>query len=328
MRVLLTGATGFVGGAVARALLARGHILRVLARQRDKARPLERFGAEIIVGELRDPAALAEAAEKTDAVVHAAGITAEPLPGDFTQVNVEGTRNVLEAASGAGTVQRLLYISSMSACGPAPAGGRLSEETPCHPLSAYGRSMLNGERLVRAFGERLPVTLVRLPVVYGPGDKKLVPLYRLARLGFLPALKTHSQHLSLLYVDDLGCGVAEALESPQAAGETFFLAHPETVSAPELMQTIGFAAGTEVTVVTVPRAAAFGAAFIAEGLGRLIRLPSPLNTDALTDLWGEDWSCSAARARDILGFEAQVGYREGLRRAAPWYLGQPLEGRR
>jgi len=323
MRVLVTGATGFVGGALVAALREHQHDVRALVRSRPRAEGLVAQGVELTLGEVGDRQALADAVGGVQAVVHLAGLLAEPHPGDFIRVNVEGTRNVVEAAEAAG-VERLVFVSSVSASGPSPTGAPLTETQPSSPASAYGRSKADAERLVRAHGERLPYTIVRPPVVYGPGDRKLLPLFKLARLGVLPSAGAGTERVSLVHVRDLAVGIAAALEHPAAARDTFFLADPDAPSLRELLRTIGLAAGADVHVLPLPPAAVFGAALLTETLGRLVRRTPMFNSDLIADLVGHSWVCSPDHAREVLGFETKIGWREGLRDAAGWYLAQSL----
>lgn len=323
MRVLVTGASGFVGGAVVSALLERKHEVRALVRNRARAPRLAELGVDLALGHLEDPQALREAVTGVQAVMHVAGLLAEPLPGDFTRVNVEGTRNVVEAAVAA-RIERLLFVSSVSAVGPSSSGVPLTESRPSSPTSAYGRSKADAERLVRAHGERLPYTIIRPPVVYGPGDRKLLPLFKLARLGALPSAGAGAERVSLVHVRDLAVGMVTALEHPAAARETFFLADADAPTVHELLRTIGLAAGADVHVVQLPPAAVFGAALLAETVGRLVRRTPMFNSDFIADVVGHSWVCSPDHARDALGFEAKIGWREGLRDAAGWYLAQSL----
>lgn len=324
MRVFITGATGFIGGAIARELVARGHTLRALVRNQAKVAKLEALGVETARGDLEDPASLAEAARGAEAVMHVAGITAEPLPGDFTHVNANGTRNVLEAAAAAASVRRFVYLSTMSAVGPGIGGAPLVEDQPCEPISAYGRSKHNAERLVRAYRERFAVTILRPALVYGPGDVKLLPLFKLARWGVTPTFGSDGQRLSVIHVDDVARGVAMALDEPRAANETFFLAHPDAPTTRELVRSIGLAAGADPLVIAVPPTAAFGAALVAEGLGRMLQRPSPFNAGFVAELLGDSWLCATEHARDELGFSAAIGLTEGLEQAATWYASRPL----
>jgi dihydroflavonol-4-reductase len=325
MRVLVTGASGFIGGAVARELQRRGHGVRALVRSRLRAKELARLGAELVVGELEDPTSLALALHETDAVVHAAGLTVEASPGDHSRVDIEGTRNVLEAVVARGGIERVLFVSSVAAMGPAPVGGRLEETMPCLPVSAHGRAKLDGERLVRALSrDAYAYTIVRPPVVYGPGDRKLAPLYKLAQTGVLPGLDDATRRGSLIHIDDLVRGLADALESPAGANEHFLMADPEAPTLDEVLRTIGFAAGNQVTLLRLPRGAVFGMAVLAQGLARLTGRPTAFTPDLLADVFGDSWECSTEHARAVLGFEAKIGWRDGLRSAAAWYLERSL----
>jgi nucleoside-diphosphate-sugar epimerase len=320
MLVLLTGATGFVGGAIARTLLTRGQRLRTVCRNVAKGEALAALGLDVITGDVRDAAIVKRAVLGVDAVVHAAGRTIEPASGDFVHANVETTRAVLEAAASAPSVKRLVFISSLAAVGPAPRGTELTEESACRPVSAYGRSKYNAESLVRAFGDRLGFTIVRAPLVYGPGDTKLGPLFKLAKVGVLPTVGHDETHVSLLHTNDLADGVAIAVMHDGAANQTFNFAEPQAPSVRELLTAIGKAVGCDVTVLRVPALLALGAALVAEGAGRIRQRLSAFNPDSLNDLLGDNWVCSTTHAHDTLGFTPSHTFRQGFEQSAAWYL--------
>ena len=312
--LLVTGGTGFVGGHLLEHV--RGPA-RALVRRRSACLPA---GIEPVFADLATGEGLAEAIRGADTVIHLAGVTKALRAGDYFAGNARATENLARLAAGRGI--RFVHVSSLAAAGPSLNGTPAKEDDTPHPVSEYGRSKLEGECIVRAL---LPeAVIVRPPVVYGPGDRKLLPLFKLARFGVLPSAGDGTERVSLLHVRDLAVGLVAALEHPAAAGQTFFFADRDAPSLHELLRTVGLAAGADVHVVPLPPVAVFGAALLTETLGRLVRRTPSFNSDLMADLVGHSWVCSPEHAREVLGFEAKIGWREGLRDSAGWYLAQSL----
>ena len=205
MRTLVTGATGFTGGHLARGLLARGHLVRALVRDPGRARDLESAGIELAVGDVRDRRAVDSALVGIDVVYHVAAIyrQAGVSTETYRAVNATAVRGVIEAAAAAG-VKRVVHCSTVGVHGNVehpPA----DEDAPLHPGDIYQITKLEGERLARETGARLgiEVTIVRPSGIYGPGDRRLLKLFGgIARRRF-PMLGSGEIYYHLTYIDDL-----------------------------------------------------------------------------------------------------------------------------
>ncbi len=228
MKALVTGATGFVGSHLAEALRRRGDEVTALARSASKAAALEPLGVRVVPGDLHDRAALQRAVEGQDVVYHVAGVVAARGEADFLAANRDGTRHVVEAAERAG-VGRLVLVSSMAAAGPTVRGHPLRGDEPPRPVTAYGRSKLAAEDVVTA--SRLPWTIVRPPMVYGPRDQEVLKVFRLARLGLAPVLGDGTQELSAVHGADLAEALVAAGTTGAAAGRIYYACHPEVFTS-------------------------------------------------------------------------------------------------
>ncbi|HLL82361.1 MAG TPA: NAD-dependent epimerase/dehydratase family protein, partial [Longimicrobium sp.] len=186
---LITGGTGFVGGHLAAHLVRQGWKLRALVRPTSDTAALRALGADLVSGDLDAADAIAAAADGADTVFHLAGATTAPSEAAFRRANTQGTRNVVSGVLRAGAKpRRLVYASSYAACGPAVDGRpRRIGETPA-PISAYGRSKLDGEAEARAAeGQGVEVVVLRVPAVYGPGDRaSFLPLFKLVKRRLAP----------------------------------------------------------------------------------------------------------------------------------------------
>ena len=229
MRVLVTGATGFLGSHVAEQLARQGHAVRVLVRRTSDRTFLQGFEAEEALGEVTQPESLPAVVDGVEAIVHAAGLTKARSAAEFEAVNARATSELARAAAGSG-VQRFLYVSSLAAAGPSADGRPRTEEMPLEPISAYGRSKARAEAHVREQVGDERWTIIRPPIVYGPGDRALLPVFRMVACGVVPLVGFGSRHYSLIHVSDLVRGIAEALAHPQAAGRVWLWTPSSTTS--------------------------------------------------------------------------------------------------
>jgi nucleoside-diphosphate-sugar epimerase len=318
VKALVTGATGFVGSHVVDVLAARGDTVVVFARSAARAAPLARLGVRVALGTLDDPAALAAALAGVDVVYHLAGLTAAVSEAEYLRVNADGTRQLVAAVRSVSPGARFVYVSTQAALGPSAPGQALAEDTPCRPLTAYGRSKLAGEAVVRA-ADGLAWTIVRPAAVYGPRDREFLPMFRLVRTGIAPVFGSGAQQLSLVFAPDLAEAIVRAGSTPTAAGRTYHAAHPEVVTSRELALTVGRAVGRAPLVVPVPGALATPLVSligrIAAARGRL----STLNADKMAEFLAPAWVVSSAAAERDLGWRAAHALADGTRLTAAWY---------
>jgi farnesol dehydrogenase len=305
MKVLLTGATGFLGRTVARQLAARGHELRLLARPASRLEGLP--PCEIASGDVTDAASLRAAAAGCQAVLHMAALVKiwVPDPGRFDAVNVGGIRNVLAAARAASA--RVVYTSSFIALGPSGAGAL--DATRPHPgppyRNAYERTKAEADRIARAAAEAGEDVVLLYPgVIYGPGEMTEGNI--VARLvadhlnGRLPALVGPGDRLwSYAFVEDVAAGHALALERGRA-GERFVLGG-ENASLQQLFELVREATGVSAPRLRLPFA-------LASAIGRLQWLwaeatgQPPLLTPGEVGIFREHWACDSRHAAERLGY--------------------------
>ena len=295
MKLAITGGTGFVGSHVIDAALAAGHAVIALTRRPQPERP----SVQWIEGSLSDSASLERLIDATDAVIHVAGVINAPDADGFEEANVAGTLALLAAATAGGT-RHFVHVSSLAAREP--------------QLSQYGASKARSEALVEASG--LDWAIVRPPAVYGPGDKEMLELFRMARGGqiFMPPKGS----LSLIHVDDLA-RLLLALAAPESP--TKLIVEPDDGKPGgwthrEFGAALGEAVGVPARTIATPRfLLAIGSRF-----DRLLRRgKAKLTPDRVAYFCHPDWVASRERAVPDELWRPEIPTVQGLKETAGWY---------
>jgi nucleoside-diphosphate-sugar epimerase len=316
MKALVTGATGFVGSHLAEALKRRGHQVTALARSSRKAEVLTAQGARVVAGDLHDAAALDRAMAGQDIIYHVAGVVAARDEAEFLRCNRDGTLNILNAAERSGN-PRFILVSSLAAAGPASPGAPLTgRETP-HPVTAYGRSKLAAEEVVRA--SALGWSIIRPPIVYGPRDREVLKIFRLARFHLAPVFGDGSQELSAVYAADLAEALVSAGENPVTVGGIYSACHPEVFTSAELGHAVARAMGGSVTTIRIPNAVGRALLSLTETGARITRQVTILTTDKANEFFQPAWTGDPGPLTRDTGWQATYDLQRGLADTYKWY---------
>lgn len=327
MRVLVTGASGFVGGHLARMLSQRGHQVIALVRKSSNRRALEQLpGVQFALGDLTTGEGLAEAVQGVDWVQHVAGVIKARTAEEYFQGNAEGARRLCLELSRLEKPPRLVFCSSLAAAGPATIGKPRREEDPPAPISTYGRSKLGGELAVRQYAGAVPSVIVRPPIVYGPGDSvNLPPLLAMGRLGLFLKAGLGPKHYSFIHVEDLcealiaAASLGKNLSPSEEAQGVYFVADPQLYSWEEFCQALALAlGGRKARVLPLPDALGYAVGLTSELAGRLTNQVPILNRDKAREMRQAAWTCSPARAQNEIAFAARE-LPQGLRHTVEWY---------
>jgi nucleoside-diphosphate-sugar epimerase len=319
VRDLVTGATGFTGGHLARGLAARGHAVRALARDAARARDLEAAGIQLSVGDIRDPRALDAAMTGVHTVYHIAAVYRQAGISEDTYraVNAVAVGGVVEAAARAG-VRRVVHCSTVGVHGDI-ARPPADEDAPLRPGDVYQVTKLEGERRAREAGERLgvEVTIARPTGIYGPGDRRLLKLFRGVVRGF-PILGRGEIYYHLTYVDDLVEGFRLCGEHPAASNRTYILAGGEVTTLNELVALVADVAGVRPPRLHLPVWPFWIAGALCEAVCVPLGLEPPIYRRRV-DFYTKSRAFDIARARREIGYAPRVGLREGIARTLDWY---------
>jgi 2-alkyl-3-oxoalkanoate reductase len=321
MKVLVTGASGLVGSHVVDAIAARGIPVVLLLRKTSSTRFVERrlAEAEVRLGSVEDAAGLHAALEGVTHVVHCAGLTKAIRVSEFYEVNQAGTRRLVDAVNEhAGTVERLVLVSSLAAAGPASPGRPARESDPPHPVSEYGRSKLAGEREV---AEHCSVSyaVLRPPSVYGPRDAEFLRLFKAARAHLLASFGGGRQELSFVFAPDLAEAAVAALTHPAADRQTFFVAGAEVATAGDFARRIATEMKTWTLPLALPTAALWPVCAFEEWRAGLRGKANVLSRQKYPELRAAAWTCDPSLLRQSLGFACPTTLEQGIRRTLAWY---------
>ena len=331
-KTLVTGASGFIGSHVTAALVAQGDEVTCLARKTSLVDPLRKLGVRVLHGDVSDPDSLSAAVAEQDVVYHLAGCTRTLDRRSFYAVNHRGTANLVEACARRATPPTLVIVSSLAAAGPVADGRPRIETDPLHPVSYYGRSKRAGECAAEAMADRMPITVVRPPMVVGEADLMSLPLFRsIARFGVHMMPRWREHRISVIHADDLSrllilaAQRGQRLTAPrgdacQSAQGYYFAAADEDPLYSDFGRMIAEAARRHLLIIvpTMPPVV-WAVASAGEAVARIRRVPIVMNFDKAREITSGLWLCSAQKAAADLGFCVAAPLRERIFQTMEWY---------
>ena len=323
--ILVTGSTGFIGLRVLDYLANKGNIIRVFLRPESVVGTLPE-GVEVVRGSFSDLEALACAVRGVDRIVHLAGLTKAVDEAGYNAGNVTPVENLLDAISEHNkTLKRFLFVSSLTAAGPASEGlcGVRESDFP-NPVSAYGRSKLRAETLCMERSTDIPITIVRPPAVYGPGDRDVLQVFQMLAKGVLvTAGSAAKQRFSMIYIDDLVSGIMMAARADKSVGRIYYITSRHSCSWDDLIAAsqpvIGF---KKLLKVSLPKPLVYLVGLVIGSAGVFSGKPSLINRDKANELVQDYWVCSPDQAELDFGFNAGTSLDEGVAKTISWYFRQ------
>ena len=320
--VLVTGASGFLGGRLAEMLAERGEPVRVLARGSSDLRHMSHLQIHIVRGDLGDTAALAEAMRGVRVVYHCAACSTDwAASATYITANVAGTQNVLDAAVRAGSVERFLHVSTTDVYGYPRVP--CDESAPMRDVGLpYNRTKIQGEEAVwRAHREHgLPVTVLRPATIYGPRGKDfVVEIAKLLRQRMMLLIDSGRARGGFTYVDNVAQAMMDAAASSRTVGRAYNISDGTGVTWRDYTCALADALGYRRPRLSLPFPIAMALGASMEVPFGLLKLDGrPLLTRHAVYLLARDQEYPAARAREDFGFAPQVSFAEGMARSAEW----------
>jgi dihydroflavonol-4-reductase len=332
-RVFLTGGTGFIGRHLVEALIARGDQVRCLVRHTSDTKNLEETGVELIYGDITDSSTYQDVVPHSNVVYHLAGAVQASRPDLFTSVNEIGTRELIAACARADQPPVVVYVSSIAAGGPGSCTRPLKEADPPAPVSYYGRSKLAGEFAARSLAGKVPVSIVRPPIVFGEYDRDVLRLFQFAARGWYPVAGWRPRCYSLIHAIDLAQALIQTADrgerlpgvtssAPDGQG-VYYATEKQAPESKVLGSMLAEALGRNtLRIIRVPSIFLYGIGAVFEAGARMGGSASILNLDKAREVRAGSWICSGTKMAEQLGFIPECGLDQRLAQTAKWYQQQ------
>ncbi|MCA9933122.1 MAG: NAD-dependent epimerase/dehydratase family protein [Ardenticatenaceae bacterium] len=322
--VAITGATGFVGGALARELAQQGHELRLLARANSDRSGLAGMAVDWQVGDVLQADTLPDLVRGVDWVIHAAGMLGQAgVPESaYHQLHVEGTRHLLTAVARHNPGARVLYVSSPGVLGPID-GPPADETALLAPSNPYERSKAAAEQVALDFAANgLDVVIARPEFIYGPGDLHVLGLFQAVQRGMFFTIDGGRAVCHPTFIADAVAGMIGCLLNGRSA-HVYHITGPRPVSFRELGDTIAAALGVRSPWLSLPKPLALLAAATLEVMGKVTGITPPLSRTGVA-FFSENRRFSWQKAHDQLGYTPQFDLAQGVAETVGWYQKQEL----
>ena len=269
--------------------------------------------------DLLNPASILKCTKDTEYIIHIAGITKAKHKSEFITGNITTTHNLLSAASQSKNLKKFCYISSLTAVGPSPTGVPLSETAHCHPITAYGKSKLEAERLCKCYSGKMPIVIIRPPAVFGPRDTDILEIFKWVSHGLKPILGSSAKTLSLVYAPDLAKGIVQATFDDRTIGETYNIADPTIFTFASIIDYLSTLIHKRTIQVHLPKGLVYSMAGIMQFVTFLGKKPAVLNIEKARDLLQTHWVCDPRKIQEHIGFQTSTSIYDGVSKTFQWY---------
>ncbi|MEI7482839.1 MAG: NAD-dependent epimerase/dehydratase family protein [Elusimicrobiota bacterium] len=312
--VVITGGTGFIGSALAKALIVRGYSVRIFTR-RMPARRLE--NAQYAVVSFDDKESLRNAAEGADFIVHMAARLFSRTEEGFERANITGTSNLVKAAGSLSKHPvKFIYISSLAAGGPSPsAAAPRTEAMADAPVSKYGSTKLGGEKKVRELPATIRYTVLRPPIVYGKNEFAVSKIAEWVRKGFMVNSGSNEGAFSFIYVDDLTAAIITSMEEPATDGQTYYVCENRTYPWRVFIGLLAEAMKVKLPrMLNLPKSFLYALGLVYEGVSWLGGAEPVFNRDKAREGAAGNWIASPTKWERDTGWKSWTGLEEGIRK--------------
>lgn len=320
LKVLVTGATGFIGSHLVQILVGENWDVTCLIRSKSRTDFLQKFPVRFVEGSANDLDSLGKAVKGQDYVFHLAGRIYPASRTVYDIANHQLTRNLVQACLRKNTsLKRFVYISSISAAGPSLPNFYSEENQAPSPISEYGRTKLKGEEAVREAWGLIPATIIRPPSVYGPRQQETEHLIKLISKRIVPLLKGKKETTSLIYVKDLIQGILQAALSPKTKNQVYYLTDGNGYSWQNIILTVKRVVLGESFFFPLPEELIFFVAWLVDMLKKTGFIKSYFGRKLWRAMTQTPWLFSSSKAEKDFGFHARYSLENGIKETVDYY---------
>jgi nucleoside-diphosphate-sugar epimerase len=317
---VVTGSNGFVGSHLVDLLIEKGFTVRCIVRETSSLKWLEGKEIELFKCGLFDKKGIGEAFKDAEFIFHVAGVVKSKTKDGYYSGNVETTRNLLDVASKNNSkIKRFVVVSSQTVTGPSLNGKPVDEETKCMPLTTYGKSKLEEEKLALSYTNKLPITICRASAVYGERDTEIFIYFQNFAKRLTTKIGFDKKILNLIHVKDLVEGFYLAAKSDKAIGEIYFISSEQFYSWDDVYDVTSKILGRKAIKFVVPHFLVYTISAIAQFFSMFSSKAATLNLEKAKDLVQHAWICDTSKAMRDFGYKQNISLEEGIKRTCDWY---------
>jgi nucleoside-diphosphate-sugar epimerase len=322
-KVLITGASGFIGSHLTDELLHRGCEVHCLVRKSSDLEWLDTTRLHLHTLDLRQPDIDWSFLENIDTVFHCAGLTKAKTRQEYFLVNAESCRPFYKALVEHGqNLKCVVHLSSLAAVGPGEPGQTIDENTPCNPITYYGKSKLAGEQIAQEFASSLPMIILRPPVVYGPREKNFFLYLKSIRQGWCIRVGTTQRYLSLIHSSDLVAAMITASEGEIMPDNIYFVTDGNIYTWDDVSQLAMQSLQIKARIFTLSEKNLKRAAMLSEAVAGFMQKTALLDRQRVLDICQSSWTASPQKFFDRFDFKPQFDLAHGLPHTLEWYQQQ------
>jgi dihydroflavonol-4-reductase len=320
MKAFVTGATGFVGSHLVEKLLSMNHEVYCLKRKTSNTKWLKGKSVTYIEGDLFDNNALENVIKKVDYLFHVAGVVKSKNKEGFYKANSEATRNLIEIAYKANpNLKRFVHVSSLAACGPNPDEKPITEDFIPRPITTYGLTKRLAEKEILKFKDKLPITIVRPPAIYGPRDTEILIYFKTFSKGLNSIIGFDDKYLSLVYIEDLVQGLVLSMKENIRSGEIYFISSDGAYNWEQIATITSEIMSKKAIKIRIPHFVVYTTGFFAQMFSVFSKNAATLNLEKCLDITRKRWVCSNEKAKKELNYSPEYSISEGFKKTIEWY---------
>ncbi|GMT49554.1 MAG: NAD-dependent epimerase [bacterium] len=318
-KVLVTGATGFVGSHLVERLIQRDYEVIVSLRRQSSSKWLDPLDIETRLVDWKDSYSVNELVQGVDILVHCAGVTKALNYNEYHRGNVLPTSSLLREAKENGSLSRFIFVSSQAVAGPSNDLIPLTEDSPCHPLTDYGITKLKAEKQVLQYQDDFPVTLLRPCSIYGPRDHEFYPVFKLLKYHLSLLIGSGTMKVNMIHVHDFVESIVRVIEKKPPSGRTYFVTDGHVYGWPDITQTAGEVYKKKALTIKLPIVIPKTLGWINDKVSKLTKKPTLLNSQKVKEMLQDAWLCDSRLMREELDWIPSYTLLEGFRETLSWY---------